>query len=194
MKNDQIHLQLINLLLTTTTTTTQVLNHSELTMRPTNSVFAMLILLFSKPKTADVFYLNDVHVLIDIIARQLADTQPSDERRQDYLLLIENILNNGTYQGHRWALFLGKVHTFEECFYYERRNNNNKDKHVFLWGNIFCELFVCICVCVCFVNEIMFSSVLFLLKVYPIGKVLQFSSVECRFSGKSCEDCSKNSR
>lgn len=79
----------------------QVLNHSELTSRPSNSVLAMLICLFSKPKTADIFYLNDVHVLIDIIVRQLVDTQPSDERRQDYLLLIENILKNGAYQGHR---------------------------------------------------------------------------------------------
>lgn len=61
----------------------------------------MLICLFSEHKTADLFYLNDIHVLIDIIARQLADTQPTDERRVDYLQLIENIINQGCYQGHR---------------------------------------------------------------------------------------------
>ncbi|OQR71902.1 NCK-interacting protein with SH3 domain-like [Tropilaelaps mercedesae] len=102
---------------------TKVLNHTELTLRPSNSVLAMLICLFSKPKTADVFYLNDVHVLIDIIARQLVDTQPSDERRHEYLLLIENILKNGAYQGHRH-------NQLEKCFNTVVSSSESPDSHV----------------------------------------------------------------
>ncbi|XP_028967957.1 NCK-interacting protein with SH3 domain [Galendromus occidentalis] len=102
---------------------TKILNHTELSARPTNSVMNMLICLFSEHKTADLFYLNDLHVLIDIIARQLADTQPTDERRADYLQLIENIINQGCYQGHRFT-------QLEKCFTEILNCSESLDSHV----------------------------------------------------------------
>lgn len=102
---------------------TKVLNHAELTARPCNSVLKMLIGLFANQKTADLFYLNDIHVLIDIIARQLADTQPADERRRDYLQLIENILAQNCYQGHRYA-------QLEKCFNSVMSSAESPDSHV----------------------------------------------------------------
>lgn len=46
---------------------------------PPNSVLKLFIDLFSKSSTANLFYTNDVKVLIDIIVRQLADLSPGDQ-------------------------------------------------------------------------------------------------------------------
>ncbi|KAI5636319.1 NCK-interacting protein with SH3 domain [Phthorimaea operculella] len=45
---------------------------------PAHSVLKLVIDLFSRKKTADHFYTNDVNVTIDIIVRQLADLSPGD--------------------------------------------------------------------------------------------------------------------
>ncbi|KAH6948080.1 hypothetical protein HPB50_022805 [Hyalomma asiaticum] len=44
-----------------------------------NSVLKMLAELFSDSTTAELFYLNDVAVLVDIVARQLSDLPPGDK-------------------------------------------------------------------------------------------------------------------
>lgn len=45
---------------------------------PAHSVLKLVIDLFSRKKTAEHFYTNDVKVAIDIIVRQLADLSPGD--------------------------------------------------------------------------------------------------------------------
>lgn len=55
----------------------RVLTH-ELSGVP-NSVLKFLVELFSDSATAELFYLNDVAVLLDIVARQLSDLPPGDK-------------------------------------------------------------------------------------------------------------------
>jgi hypothetical protein len=45
----------------------------------TNSVLKLFIDLFSGDTTAQLFYTNDTKVLVDIVARQLADLSPGEE-------------------------------------------------------------------------------------------------------------------
>lgn len=45
---------------------------------PAHSVLKLVNDLFSRKKTAEHFYTNDVKVAIDIIVRQLADLSPGD--------------------------------------------------------------------------------------------------------------------
>ncbi|XP_050052033.1 NCK-interacting protein with SH3 domain isoform X1 [Dermacentor andersoni] len=66
-----------------------------------NSVLKMLAELFSDSTTAELFYLNDVAVLVDIVARQLSDLPPGDKRRLLYLSLVEHLLGSTQYEGHR---------------------------------------------------------------------------------------------
>ncbi|EEC05540.1 conserved hypothetical protein [Ixodes scapularis] len=77
----------------------RVLTH-ELSGVP-NSVLKFLVELFSDSATAELFYLNDVAVLLDIVARQLSDLPPGDKRRPLYLSLVERVLGSTSYEGHR---------------------------------------------------------------------------------------------
>lgn len=52
-----------------------VLKHTK---PPVNSVLKMLVDLFSIPETTQLFYTNDVKVLIDILVRQLSDLSAGD--------------------------------------------------------------------------------------------------------------------
>ncbi|XP_038215929.1 NCK-interacting protein with SH3 domain [Zerene cesonia] len=67
---------------------------------PTHAVLKLVIDLFSRKKTADHFYTNDVKVAIDIIVRQLADLSPGDARRQQYLKVLQGIIRNTEYGAH----------------------------------------------------------------------------------------------
>ncbi|CAG9783845.1 unnamed protein product [Diatraea saccharalis] len=67
---------------------------------PPHSVLKLVIDLFSRKKTAGHFYTNDVKVAIDIIVRQLADLSPGDERRQQYLKILQGIIRNTDYEAH----------------------------------------------------------------------------------------------
>ncbi|XP_052757518.1 NCK-interacting protein with SH3 domain [Galleria mellonella] len=67
---------------------------------PPHSVLKLVIDLFSRKKTADHFYTNDVNVAIDIIVRQLADLSPGDTRRQQYLRILQGIIRNTDYGAH----------------------------------------------------------------------------------------------
>ncbi|KAM3963164.1 NCK-interacting protein with SH3 domain [Aphomia sociella] len=67
---------------------------------PAHSVLKLVIDLFSRKKTADHFYTNDVNVAIDIIVRQLADLSPGDTRRYQYLRMLQGIIRNTDYGAH----------------------------------------------------------------------------------------------
>ncbi|XP_013195935.2 NCK-interacting protein with SH3 domain [Amyelois transitella] len=67
---------------------------------PAHSVLKLVIDLFSRKKTADHFYTNDVNVAIDIIVRQLADLSPGDTRRLQYLKILQGIIRNTDYGVH----------------------------------------------------------------------------------------------
>ncbi|KAJ2952666.1 hypothetical protein O0L34_g7004 [Tuta absoluta] len=67
---------------------------------PAHSVLKLVIDLFSRKKTAEHFYTNDVNVAIDIIVRQLADLSPGDTRRQQYLKILQGIIRNTDYGAH----------------------------------------------------------------------------------------------
>ncbi|XP_022820088.1 NCK-interacting protein with SH3 domain isoform X2 [Spodoptera litura] len=67
---------------------------------PAHSVLKLMIDVFSRKKTAEHFYTNDVKVAIDIIVRQLADLSPGDLRRQQYLRILQGIIRNTEYGAH----------------------------------------------------------------------------------------------
>ena len=49
---------------------------------PAHSVVKLMVDLFSDPAIARLFYTNDVRVLVDIVARNLADLSPGDPVRR----------------------------------------------------------------------------------------------------------------
>ncbi|XP_072943937.1 NCK-interacting protein with SH3 domain [Epargyreus clarus] len=67
---------------------------------PAHSVLKLVIDLFSRKKTAEHFYTNDVKVAIDIIVRQLADLSPGDTRRHQYLRILQGTIRNTDYGAH----------------------------------------------------------------------------------------------
>ncbi|XP_011565114.3 NCK-interacting protein with SH3 domain [Plutella xylostella] len=67
---------------------------------PPHSVLKLVTDVFSRKKTADHFYTNDVKVAIDIVVRQLADLSAGDERRQDYLKILQGVIRNTPYGSH----------------------------------------------------------------------------------------------
>lgn len=67
---------------------------------PPHSVLKLVIDLFSRKKTADLFYSNDVKVMIDIVVRQLADLSAGDPKRQQYLHLCAGVVRNTDYGSH----------------------------------------------------------------------------------------------
>lgn len=68
---------------------------------PQNSVLKLVTNLFMRQKTAEHFYTNDVKVAIDIITRQLADLSPGDQRRKQYLKILQGIIRNTDYGSHQ---------------------------------------------------------------------------------------------
>ncbi|XP_039291944.1 NCK-interacting protein with SH3 domain-like, partial [Nilaparvata lugens] len=62
-----------------------------------NSVLKLIVDIFVSRKAANLFYTNDINVLIDIIVRQLTDLSPGDEKRSQYLQLCRLVLRNTDY-------------------------------------------------------------------------------------------------
>lgn len=46
---------------------------------PPYSVLKLFLDLFSRKTTADLFYTNDIKVLIDIVVRSISDLSPGDD-------------------------------------------------------------------------------------------------------------------
>ncbi|XP_055384761.1 NCK-interacting protein with SH3 domain [Condylostylus longicornis] len=75
----------------------KILKHSSNCI---NSVLKIFIDIFSLSETANLFYTNDVKVLIDIMVRQLSDLSAGDKLRRNYLELCRRILRNTNYEEH----------------------------------------------------------------------------------------------
>ena len=65
-----------------------------------DSVMKLLGDLFSSEQSAGIFFTNDMHVLIDIILRQIKDKQEQDILRTEYLSLFNSILHSTNYREH----------------------------------------------------------------------------------------------
>ncbi|KAG8193672.1 hypothetical protein JTE90_024035 [Oedothorax gibbosus] len=76
-----------------------------------NSVMKFMVDLFSSPQLIDLFYLNDIKVLLDIIVRQLTDLLPGEKKRLYYLCLVRNLLMNSTYSEH-----MHQSDSLKQCF------------------------------------------------------------------------------
>ncbi|XP_030841299.1 NCK-interacting protein with SH3 domain [Strongylocentrotus purpuratus] len=62
-----------------------------------DSLLKFMADMFSSPVTSDLFYSNDMKVLIDIIVRLIKDSNPGDQVRTEYLSLIFSIFINTSY-------------------------------------------------------------------------------------------------
>ncbi|CAG9815594.1 unnamed protein product [Phaedon cochleariae] len=78
---------------------------------PPHSLLKLFIDLFSRRSTADLFYTNDVKVLIDIVVRNISDLSPGDTRRRQYLELCRRVMRNTNYEEHRH-----KIDDILKCF------------------------------------------------------------------------------
>ncbi|GIY80174.1 NCK-interacting protein with SH3 domain [Caerostris darwini] len=76
-----------------------------------NSVMKFMVDMFSFPELIDLFYLNDIKVLLDIIVRQLTDLLPGEQKRFNYLHLVQNLLRNSNYGEH-----LHQLEGLQNCF------------------------------------------------------------------------------
>ncbi|XP_015914860.2 NCK-interacting protein with SH3 domain [Parasteatoda tepidariorum] len=86
----------------------KILSHS---METPNSVMKFMVDLFHFSNLIDLFYLNDVKVLLDIVVRQLTDLLPGEKRRLEYLCLVRNLLKNSNYDEH-----MHQVEGLNKCF------------------------------------------------------------------------------
>ncbi|CAG9865149.1 unnamed protein product [Phyllotreta striolata] len=78
---------------------------------PPHSLLKLFIDLFGRRSTADLFYTNDIKVLIDIIVRNISDLSTGDLRRRQYLELCRRVMRNTNYDEHRH-----KVDEILKCF------------------------------------------------------------------------------
>jgi len=76
-----------------------------------NSVFKLTTDVFSSKKAAELFYTNDIKVLIDIVTRCVTDLGPGEKRRTSYLKLIQVIVRNSNFGEHRH-----RVEDLQNCF------------------------------------------------------------------------------
>ncbi|CAH2086326.1 unnamed protein product [Euphydryas editha] len=97
MPNAKIFCEKVLLLLNREEDPVHIFDHEP---APAHSVLKLAIDLFSRKKTAEHFYTNDVKVAIDIIVRQLADLSAGDIRRQQYLKILQGIIRNTDYGSH----------------------------------------------------------------------------------------------
>ena len=63
-----------------------------------NAVHKLLTEVFEDPELANLFYYNDVRVMIDILISHLNNIQDEDENRFSYLKLLYNIIKNTNYK------------------------------------------------------------------------------------------------
>ncbi|XP_060527964.1 NCK-interacting protein with SH3 domain [Cylas formicarius] len=102
---------------------------------PPHSLLKLFKDLFSRRGTANLFYTNDVKVLIDIIVRNIADLSPGDKKRHDYLELCRRVMRNTNYSEHRH-----RIEDILKCFtriFCEESTLSKKDQQ--LLKGIFAE-------------------------------------------------------
>ncbi|XP_021962308.1 NCK-interacting protein with SH3 domain [Folsomia candida] len=66
-----------------------------------NSVLKLTTDIFTSKRGADLFYTNDIKVLIDIVTRCVTDLSAGDETRTSYLKLIQVIIRNSNFIEHK---------------------------------------------------------------------------------------------
>uniref|UniRef100_A0A2S2P683 NCK-interacting protein with SH3 domain n=1 Tax=Schizaphis graminum TaxID=13262 RepID=A0A2S2P683_SCHGA len=76
----------------------------KLKKKPNNSVEKMLNDILADSKTAKLFYVNDIEVLVDIIIRQLLNIPSEEMARTSYLELCKNVIFNTEYLDRRHKL------------------------------------------------------------------------------------------
>lgn len=73
----------------------QIFNRGEhLSLRPTLKLFLDL---FARSRSGALFYHNDLHVLVDVLLRELTNLEASDILKQDYLRVTHGLLRNTGY-------------------------------------------------------------------------------------------------
>ena len=94
-----------------------------------NSVAKVILDMFRHKHARNLFYTNDLYVLIDIIIRQLTDLCPDDKRRYTYLQMCQLVLNNGVpdYNEH-----LHRFKDLQERFMRILEEDDSKEKSVVL--------------------------------------------------------------
>lgn len=58
---------------------------------PPHSVLKLFLDLFDKESTANLFYTNDIKVLIDIVVRNISDISPGDKVRHSIMLQFKHV-------------------------------------------------------------------------------------------------------
>ncbi|XP_075220113.1 NCK-interacting protein with SH3 domain [Lycorma delicatula] len=94
--------------------------------KPVNSTIKLITDMFACSKAADLFYTNDINVLIDIIVRQLTDLSPGDDKRTKYLELCRLVLRNTNYSENQH-----RCSDLHKCFtriFCEESSLSNKDQ------------------------------------------------------------------
>eukprot|EP00939_MAST-03C_sp_MAST-3C-sp1_P004256 g4256.t1 len=73
---------------------------NEADPRDTMTIRALLKIvsdLYSDKKTSNYFYTNDLHVIVDILVRELVDLPSASETRVTYLEVLEKVLQNSSW-------------------------------------------------------------------------------------------------
>lgn len=66
-----------------------------------NPALKLLRDILQSPDTAQLFYTNDIKVLLDILVRNVTDLTAEDERRNMYLRICHEVIRNTPYSEHR---------------------------------------------------------------------------------------------
>eukprot|EP00794_Sanderia_malayensis_P010019 gene10019-11042_t len=93
-----------------------------------SSILKMFQDIFSLKETSNIFYTNDLMVLIDIILRQLTDRSHGDKVRTQFLSLFYDIITNSNYREH-----MHRNSEFGECFtsiLVDEENSIDDDKYI----------------------------------------------------------------
>ena len=92
-----------------------------------NSVQKVILDMFRHKHARNLFYTNDLYVLIDIIIRNLADLCPDDKKRFRYLQMCQLVLNNGVpdYNEH-----LHRFKDLQERFMRIIEEDDSEDKRI----------------------------------------------------------------
>jgi len=93
-----------------------------------NSVLKILQDVFALKETSNIFFTNDLKVLIDIILRQLTDRPHGDKVRTQFLSLFYDMITNSNYKEHRH-----RNNEFGECFtniLVDDENDIEDDKYI----------------------------------------------------------------
>lgn len=76
-----------------------------------NSVIQFLKDMFSHDDTSNMYYTNDVKVMLDIVLRNITDKPHGDKERTENLKLLKNVIDRSFYEEEQY-----RKSEFSECF------------------------------------------------------------------------------